>query len=73
MRGEKRLAPDASFFHALRGSFNSYEPPYTFDVNSFTASARSSGYLANVNREERRRGVLCDSANHQRYLRLGAE
>jgi hypothetical protein len=31
------------------------------------------GYLADVNREERQRGVLCYSANHQRDLRLGAE
>ncbi|MCI0390287.1 MAG: hypothetical protein MOB07_16175 [Acidobacteria bacterium] len=61
------------FFSALRGLFNSYEPPHTPAVNGFTASAQALGYLAGVNREERQRGVLCDSANQQRDLRLGAE
>jgi hypothetical protein len=60
-------------FRALRGSLNGNEPPHTTAVNSFTAGAQAMGYLADVNREERRRGVLCDSANHQRDLRLGAE
>jgi hypothetical protein len=61
------------FLRSYPGLFNSCEPSHAAAVNSFTASAQGSGYLARVNREERRRGVLRDSANQQRDLRLGAE
>jgi hypothetical protein len=61
------------FLRALRELFNTYEPTHTAAVNSFTAIAHALGYLACVNREERQRGVLCDSAYQQRVTRLGAE
>jgi hypothetical protein len=61
------------FFRSFRGLFNICEPSHAPAVKRFTASAQTLGYLPVVNREERQRGVLRDSANQQRDLRLGAE
>jgi hypothetical protein len=57
----------------LRRIFNNCEPSHIRAVNGFTAIAQAFGYLAIVNKEERRRGVLRNSACQQRYLRPGAE
>ena len=61
------------FIRVSPGSFNVCEPTHARLVNSFTAVDQALGYLAGVNREERRRGVLGDSASQQRDSRLGAE
>ena len=61
------------FLRDFPGLFRICEPSHAAAVNGFTAGARALVYLAGVNGKERQRGVLCDSANQQRDLRLGAE